>query len=119
MPHRNAHDPIFIKEFQLEISQATRKSLIQTNYDAMSCYDRMVPNLAAIVNRKFSIRKSCVLSNMNTLLNAKDRLKTELGTSADLYQHTEEHLVYGTGQGSQWKLSHDIMFFLQCSLRLL
>ena len=42
-PNRNAHDPIFIEEFQFEISRATRKALVQINYDATSCYDRIIP----------------------------------------------------------------------------
>jgi len=99
-PNRNAHDPIFIEEFQFEISRTTRKSLLQTNYDATSCYDRIVPNLAAIVSRKFGVPETVVLSNVVTLLNAKYRLKTELGTSTEFYQHSTEHPIYGTGQGS-------------------
>jgi exonuclease III len=99
-PHRNAHDPIFIEEFQLEISRATRKSLLQTNYDATSCYDRIIPSLASIVSRKFGVPDTVVLSNMTTLLHAKYKLKTELGLSNEFYQHTDEYPIYGTGQGS-------------------
>ena len=99
-PNRNAHDPIFIEEFQFEISRATRKSLVQINYNATSCYDRIIPNLAALVSRKSGVPPSVVLSNITTLLNAKYRLKTELGTSNEYYQHTTEFPIYGTGQGS-------------------
>ena len=99
-PHRNAHDPIFIEEFQFEISRTTRKSLLQTNYDATSCYDRIIPNLAAIVSRKFGVPESVVLSNVTTLMKAKYRLKTELGTSTEFYQHDSDFPIYGTGQGS-------------------
>lgn len=99
-PHRNAHDPIFIEEFQLEISRATRKSLVQINYDATSCYDRIIPNLAALVSRKFGVPQSVVLSNVTTLQKAQYRLKTELGTSKEYYQHDTTYPIYGTGQGS-------------------
>jgi hypothetical protein len=34
-PRRNAFDPVFIEEMQFEISRASRKMLVQTNYDAM------------------------------------------------------------------------------------
>ena len=88
------------KKFQFEISRATRKSLVQINYDATSCYDRIIPNLAALVSRKFGVPPSVVLSNITTLLYAKYRLKTELGTSVDYYQHNDEYPIYGTGQGS-------------------
>lgn len=50
-PNRNAHDPIFIEEFQFEISRATKKSLVQTTMPP-SYYDRIIPNLAALVSRK-------------------------------------------------------------------
>lgn len=36
-PRRNAIDPVMIEELQFEISRATRKTIIQTNYDAASC----------------------------------------------------------------------------------
>jgi hypothetical protein len=99
-PNRNAHDPIFIEEFQLEISHATRKSLLQTNYDATSCYDRIIPSLASLVSRKFGVPETVVMSNVTTLMKAKYRLKTELGVSNEFYQHTVEYPIYGTGQGS-------------------
>ena len=51
-PRRNAADPVFIEELQFEISRASRKMLLQTNYDATSCYDRILPNLATLVSRK-------------------------------------------------------------------
>ena len=44
-PRRNAIDPVMIEELQFEISRATSKTVIQTNYDAASCYDRIIPNL--------------------------------------------------------------------------
>jgi hypothetical protein len=74
--YRNANDSIFIEEFQFEISRTTRKALIQINYDATSCYDRIIPNLAALVSRKFGVPQSVVQANINTLLHAKYRLKT-------------------------------------------
>ncbi len=42
---RNATDPVFIEELQCEISRATRKPVVLTNYDATACYDQIVPNL--------------------------------------------------------------------------
>jgi hypothetical protein len=54
-PRRNAIDPVFIEEIQLEISRASRKMLVQTNYDATSCYDRLVPNLAMLVSQNYGV----------------------------------------------------------------
>ena len=54
-PRRTAFDPVFIEELQFEISRALRKMLAQTNYDALACYDRNIPNLAMMVSKKFGV----------------------------------------------------------------
>lgn len=99
-PSRGAHDPVFIEEFQLEISRSSRKALIQTNYDATSCYDRIIPNLAALVSQRFGVPQPTVQTNMVTLQHAKYRLRTELGLSEHHYTHEDASPIYGTGQGS-------------------
>jgi hypothetical protein len=99
-PSRGAHDPVFIEEFQLEISRASRKTLLQTNYDATSCYDRIIPNLAALVSPKYGVPLPVVMANVKTLQAAKYKLKTELGLSDQWYTHNTDQPIYGTGQGS-------------------
>ena len=54
-PYRNATEPVFFEELQLEISRATRKPLILTNYDATACYDRIIPNLGMTVSQKYGV----------------------------------------------------------------
>lgn len=61
--HRNAIDPVFIEELQLEISRATRKPVTFTNYDATACYDRIIPNLGMTVSRKFRVPASVTQMN--------------------------------------------------------
>ena len=99
-PRRNAVDPVFIEELQFEISRASRKMLVQTNYDATSCYDRIIPNLAMMVSRKYGVPKVITQSNARTLETAEYRIRTELGISAHGYTHSDEQPIYGTGQGS-------------------
>jgi hypothetical protein len=99
-PSRGAHDPVFIEEFQLEISRSSRKTLVQTNYDATSCYDRIIPNLAALVSQRYGVPQPVVQSNVLTLKKARYRLRTELGLSDDYYTHSDSDPIYGTGQGS-------------------
>jgi hypothetical protein len=99
-PSRGAYDPVFIEEFQLEISRSSRKTLVQTNYDATSCYDRIIPNLAALVSQRYGVPQPVVMSNALTLEKAHYRLRTELGLSEECYSHTEDSPIYGTGQGS-------------------
>jgi hypothetical protein len=99
-PSRGAYDPVFIEEFQLEIIRSSRKSLVQTNYDATSCYDRIIPNLAALVSQRFGVPHPVVQSNVRTLEAAQYRLRTEIGLSEASYSHTAQTPIYGTGQGS-------------------
>lgn len=99
-PSRGAHDPVFIKEFQLEIIRSSRKSLVQTNYDATSCYDRIIPNLAALVSQRYGVPQPVVHTNVRTLEAAQYRLRTDIGLSEASYSHTAQHPIYGTGQGS-------------------
>ncbi len=99
-PRRNAIDPVFLEELQFEISRLSRKLMVQTNYDAMSCYVRIIQNLAMLVSWKFGVPKHVTQSNARTLEQANFRVRTDLGVSETGYTHSDEHPVYGTGQGS-------------------
>ena len=55
-PRRNAHEPVFLELLQNEISRVSRKLLIQTNYDAASCYDRILISLSTLASRKLVSR---------------------------------------------------------------
>ena len=97
---RSAVEPVYIEEMQCEISRATRKPLVLTNYDATACYDRIVPNLGMIASRKFGVAASVAKATAETLRTAEYRVRTELGISERGYQHTPDLPIYGTGQGS-------------------
>jgi hypothetical protein len=99
-PRRNAIDPVMLEELQFEISRASRKMLIQTNYDAMACYDRIVPNLAMIASRKYGVNEQVTKLNEETLHNAAYHIRTETGLSPISYSHSPQFPIYGTGQGS-------------------
>jgi hypothetical protein len=99
-PLRMAGDPVLIEQLQLDMSTVTRKTLVLTNYDATSCYDRIVPNLAMIVSRKFGVPESVTRSNATTLEKAEYRVRTDLGLAPSGYMHSPDHPIYGTGQGS-------------------
>jgi hypothetical protein len=99
-PKRNAIDPVMIEELQFEISRASRRMLIQTNYDATACYDRIIPNLAAAASQRFGVPKLATLMNTRTLRDAQYHIRTELGLSTTSYTHHQDMPIYGTGQGS-------------------
>ncbi|KAI2507028.1 hypothetical protein MHU86_7413 [Fragilaria crotonensis] len=99
-PYRNATEPVFIEELQLEISRATRKPVVLTNYDATACYDRIIPNLGMTVSQKFGVPATVTESNAATLEKAEFHVRTELGISPTGYHHEQDFPIYGTGQGS-------------------
>jgi hypothetical protein len=87
-PRRNAVDPVMMEELQFEISRASRKAFAQTNYDATSCYYRIVPNLAMLASPKFGVPKEVTTMNATTLQHAEYCIRTELGlTPRTGYSH--------------------------------
>lgn len=99
-PGRSAHDPALIEVLQHEIYRMSMKPGINFDLDATSCYDRILPNLAAICSRRVGVARSVARMNTNMLEQAKYHLKTSLGISSAYYQHCETKPIYGTGQGS-------------------
>jgi hypothetical protein len=83
-----------------EISYATRKSLINFDNDAASCYDRIIPCLASLIGRKFGLHRNIVFVHATTLEETKYKLKTSLGVSDEFYENCQAYPIYGTGQGS-------------------
>ena len=99
-PNQQAQDPVLLEDLQLDISRVSRKSLVLTNYDATSCYDRIIPPLAMLASRKFGVLKSVTLANVHTLEQAQYRIRTDLGLAPTGYSHSPDNPIYGTGQGS-------------------
>ncbi len=99
--NRNAVDPVFIEEeLQCEISRATRKPVLLTNYDATACYDRIIPNLGMLVSQKFGVPVCISQSNIKILEKAEYRIRSELGLVSTSYTHSPQQPIYGTDQGS-------------------
>ena len=90
----------FLEELKMEISYLTRYALINMDVDASSCFDRIIPALASLINRKFGMHKNVVMVHAATLEKAKYKLKTALGVSEGWYQHSITLPIYGTGQGA-------------------
>jgi hypothetical protein len=59
-PGCDALTPVFMEELKYEISHASRKSLINFDNDAASCYDRIIPALASLIGRKHGIHQNAV-----------------------------------------------------------
>ena len=89
-----------MEELQCEISRATRKPLVLTNYDATACYDRIIPNLGMLASQKYGVSPMVTKVNASTLQKAEYKVRTELGLASTGYHHEQDYPIYGTGQGS-------------------
>ena len=89
-----------IEELQFEISRLSRRMMIQTNYDATACYDRIIPNLVMLVSRKFGVHFQVTKTNASTLQQARYHIRTDLGFSPESYSHSDLMQIYGSGQES-------------------
>jgi hypothetical protein len=115
-PGREAHTPVLLEELLMwEITRTSRRPLLCMDFDASSCYDRIIPSLSSFVSRSYGQhRKTCFIHG-KFLRNAKFKLKTKLGVSDVSYSHCKDNPIYGTGQGSScippiWGLISDKLF---------
>ena len=99
-PRRSSYDPVLLEVLQAEMSRITRKSFVQMNFDATSCYDRIIPSIATMASQTYGVPESVAQANVTTLEHTTYRLRTGLGVSETGYRHCDEYPIYGTGQGS-------------------
>jgi hypothetical protein len=100
LPGKDAMTPILLEELQWETSRASRRTLLRMDFDAASCYDRIIPSIASLAARSFGQHSSLCIIHASFLQQAKYLLKTKLGLSEEDYSHCQLHPIYGTGQGS-------------------
>jgi hypothetical protein len=99
-PGREAHTPVLLEELTWEITRASRRPLLCMDFNASSCYNRIIPSLSSLVSRSYrQHRKTCFI-HVQFLCKAKFKLKTKLGLSNVSYSHCHANPIYGTGQGS-------------------
>jgi hypothetical protein len=82
--------------------------------DISGCFDRILPPIISLLNRRNGCPKSAVQMHARTLLHAKYYLKTKQGVSDSFYSN-EMTPVYGNGQGagdspSQWSQESAMLF---------
>jgi hypothetical protein len=97
---REATNLALAEELKIDICLASRKSLVNFDNDAASCYDRILAPIASLIGRKKGLHRLVTLVHATTLKEAKYKLKTALGVSDAEYSHEDAFPIYGTGQGS-------------------
>ncbi|MFM8621857.1 MAG: hypothetical protein ACKOB3_00515, partial [Holophagaceae bacterium] len=99
-PGREATTLALMEELKIDISYSTRRTLITFDNDAASCYDRIIPSFASLINRKYGMPRQLTQIHGQMLRQAEYRLRTPKGISETSYSHTNELPIYGSGQGS-------------------
>ena len=69
-PGRDSITPVLITEMQYEITRATRKPFVTLDFDATSCYDRIIESVASLAARSFGPKKSLFLVHARHLQEA-------------------------------------------------
>jgi hypothetical protein len=88
------------KEMKYLYSRLTKTNLATMDNDAKSCYDRIICNLAMIINQYYGGTRNIASLHVTTLKKMKYRLWTALGESITTYQYSITTPIHGTGQGS-------------------
>jgi hypothetical protein len=83
------------------------------DYDAKSCFDRIICNLAMMVSQHFRVSREATSMQAETLENMIFRIRTATGDSQKSYRHSVGTPIHGTGQGS---CASPAIWFLVCSL---
>lgn len=79
------------------------------DFDATSCYDRIIPSIASLPSKGFGQHKALCLVHARFLAEAKYLLKTKLGISEDFFSHCKIAPIYGT---VQWRANSPILWVL-------
>lgn len=88
----------FLEELKYDICYVTRRTLINFDNDASSCYDRIIISLASLINRKFGLHRRVALVHALTLQQARFHLRTRTGFSDLSYTHSIQFPIYGSGR---------------------
>lgn len=100
-PDHRCSDVIIRKEMNYLYARLTRTALATVDNDAKACYDRILCNLAMMVSRYYGMSEAACKFHSTTLQAMRYRVRTTTsGDSNQVYRHTQETPIHGSGQGS-------------------
>jgi hypothetical protein len=116
-PGRSTLGKIITNELMTEYNRRMRINSYIIMMDIAGCFDRLIPSITSILNRKNGVSKQAVQMHGKTLRNAQYYLKTKFGIFDMFYSHTEQTPIYGNGQGagdspSQWNQESAVLISL-------
>lgn len=98
-------DPVQLEILQLNNSRIACRYYGQINYNARACYNRILPNLAAMANHTHGISDSIVKLHFKLLQNMVNKIQIEVAQRVQV-KNEQDNPVLGTGQGSEKMPKH-------------
>jgi hypothetical protein len=99
---RSATTAFLLKHFSYLMMNLTKTDGATFDNDAKACFDRIIPALTNLRSRQLGRPRSPCHTHAKLLLKAAYVLKTAAGTSEQTYIATDDHPLYGEGQGTRW-----------------
>ena len=87
------------KVLTYDILRITRGDAASAEYDAVACFDRIIPALVVVAYIRLGLERQAGELFLDSLTGMQHQLKTAHGTS-QAYTSTRDHKHFGTGQGS-------------------
>jgi hypothetical protein len=99
-PNRTAMDPALRKLLSFEYSRVMYVTLVFFANDTTACFDRMVPDISAIISRKYGMEKNVLIYRNKVLEELKRSIRTMQGDSKKYYKREHYELpMAGEYQG--------------------
>jgi ribonuclease HI len=116
-PGRSTLGTILLNKLIIEYNRRMRINYYVVMTDISGCFDRIIPNITGVLNRKNGASKQAVQMHGQTLRQAKYHIKTKYGISEESYSHSYDTPIYGNGQGagdspSQWNQESAVLIDL-------
>ena len=100
IPGESTHDAMFLRQFAFNIHNFNHHPLILIDNDAKSCYDRIIPALAALLLLVTGLSSLVAQSFYQQLQKRQAKVLTGMGISESAISSTDEIPLYGIGQGN-------------------
>jgi hypothetical protein len=88
---KTAYEPVLMEMLQHEITRLTMQIYNQVNFDAQSCYDRIIPNIAIRIRKKYGVHPKVLNVFQNTLQDSKHYIKIGLQTTSAYYKTSQNN----------------------------
>eukprot|EP00957_Ditylum_brightwellii_P064582 4900739-Ditylum_brightwellii.AAC.1 len=109
---RTALDALLLKIITMDLLRLFRLNGALLNNDAVACYDRMMLALSSLHLQSLGLPELAATCSVKLNKRMKHHVRTSAGESVEHYQHTEDYMKAGEGQG---KTSSPLNWLFQSS----